>query len=56
MTVYVHFRDGAPAVKQHNVATIQDQGDSTVVLVNAFGGDPKVFSNVKNVACEPERD
>lgn len=61
MTVYVHFNPTAPGtkpepVKQHNVCRVEDLGDSTVLLVNAFGGEPRRFEDVSHLAVQPERE
>ena len=64
MTAFIHFMsagetraNGADgSVSLHNVATLHDLGNRAVTVVNAFGGEPQTFSNVKNVAIQPESD
>jgi len=57
MTVYVHFAmaTGKAPLKLFNVAAVHDHGNSTIVLVNAFGGEPTTCMQVHHVAIEPER-
>lgn len=54
MTVYIHFKDSKPMIQQYNVASILERGNSTVQIVNAFGGEPKIFVRVSHIAVEPE--
>lgn len=58
MTIFVHFKGKAlQPVKLHNISEVRDHGAAdTLVMVNAFGGQPRTFAGVSHVAVEPERE
>jgi hypothetical protein len=57
MTAYVHsLTVGTPVVTVYNVAAVHDAGPDSVIVINAYGGDPKTFVNVSHVTLQPARE
>ncbi len=57
MTIYVHFRTpGTIAKKLHNVLAVEDHGPYSIRVRFLFSDDRPEFSDVRNVAIEPDTE
>ena len=57
MTIYIHFiSKDEQSVRLHNVERVESNGLHSIRVVPTFNAYPTVFSGVRNVAIEPDRD
>jgi len=56
MTIHIHFLNNVrTGLTLFNVAHLEDLGNSTIKVHNAFGGDAKTFTEVDHIEVEPAR-